>query len=239
MIDLKNLVSLPTYTTTVPSTGKKVSFRPFVVKEEKILLIALESKDDEQIVNAIKHVLSTCFMEKMDLDELTYFDIEYLFIQLRMKSMGEVVEIIIKDPKTNERFETEMKLENIKVENIKEKQNLTIKLSDNLGVIMKYPSLQEFIKLETDAEKNKTEAIFNMIVSCVDKIFTKDQVFSTKEKTKEEIKDFLENLPKEMFVKISNFFDNMPEVVYVDEYTAPTTGNKIPIVVKDFRSFFV
>ena len=130
MIDLKNLVSLPTYTTTIPSTGKEVSFRPFVVKEEKVLLIALESKNDEQILSAMKSVFESCFKEKLNIDEMTYFDVEYLFIKLRMKSMGEVVEIMVRDPETKEKYDTEMKLENIKVLNLDTiKDNFNIKLN--------------------------------------------------------------------------------------------------------------
>lgn len=237
MIDLKTLVSLPTYTTTIPSTGKKVSFRPFVVKEEKILLIALESKNDEQILNAIKTVLSSCFNEKLNIDEMPYFDIEYLFIQLRMKSMGEVAEIVIKDPDTGERFETEMKLENIKILNlIEDKKNFDIKLNDSLGIMMKYPSLKEFYEL-TDEKISKTELIFNFLAKSIDKIYTKEQVIETKEKPLQEIKSFLDNLPKDMFAKVATFFNNMPIVVYDEEYTTPN-GKKIKIFVKDFRNFF-
>jgi len=237
MIDLKNLVSLPTYTTTIPSTGKKVSFRPFVVKEEKVLLIALESKNDEQILNAIKSVIESCFIEKLNVDEMPYFDVEYLFIQLRMKSMGEVAEIIVRDPETKEKFETEMRLENVKVLNLlQDKKNFDIKLSDNLGVLMKYPSLKEFSEL-SDENTPKTELIFNFLSRSIDKIYTKDEVIETKEKSIQEIKSFLESLPKDMFSKIATFFNNMPTVVYEDEYTTPN-GKTINIFIKDFRNFF-
>ena len=237
MIDLKNLVSLPTYTTTIPSTGKKVSFRPFVVKEEKVLLIALESKNDQQILNAIKSVIESCFIEKLNADEMPYFDVEYLFIQLRMKSMGEVAEIIVRDPETKEKFETEMHLENVKVLNLlQDKKNFDIKLSDNLGVLMKYPSLKEFSEL-SDENTPKTELIFNFLSRSIDKIYTKDEVIETKEKSVQEIKSFLESLPKDMFGKIATFFNNMPTVVYEDEYTTPN-GKSINIFIKDFRNFF-
>jgi len=239
MIDLKNLVSLPTYTTTIPSTGKKVSFRPFVVKEEKVLLIALESKNNEQITNALKTVFESCFNEKINVDEMSYFDIEYLFIQLRMKSMGEIVEIIVKDPTTNEKFETEMKLENIKVLNLtKNKKNFDIKLNDKFGVIMKYPRIVEFAEFG-NTDKNKIEIMFELMALCIDKIYTPEQVIEAKDKTKEELKDFLENLPKEMFLKIAEFFDILPQIVYKDEFISPTTGNKIPILINDFKTFFV
>jgi len=238
MIDLKNLVSLPTYTTTIPSTGKEVSFRPFVVKEEKILLIALESKNDEQILSAMKSVFESCFKEKLNIDEMPYFDVEYLFIKLRMKSMGEVVEIMVRDPETKEKYDTEMKLENIKVLNLDTiKDNFNIKLNDNLGVMMKYPSLKEFTLL-VDENTPKTELIFNFLAKSIEKIYTKDEVIETKEKSLEEVKSFLENLPKDMFAKIATFFNKMPTVVYEDEYTTPR-GNTIPIFIKDFRNFFV
>lgn len=237
MIDLKNLVSLPTYTTTIPSTGEELSFRPFVVKEEKILLIALESKDTKQILNAIKTVMESCYYGKVDIDKMPYYDAEYLFIQLRMKSMGEVVEIVVRDPNTKERFETEMKLENIKIlNNNQNKDKFNIRLNDNLGVIMKYPSLREFTQL-TDEKISKTEIIFNFLAASIDKIYTKEKILDIKDMKNDEIKSFIENLPKDMFKKLSAFFDSMPVVVYEDEYTTPT-GNKIPISVRDFTNFF-
>jgi len=237
MIDLKNLVSLPTYTTTIPSTGEELSFRPFVVKEEKILLIALESKDTKQILNAIKTVMESCYYGKVDIDKMPYYDAEYLFIQLRMKSMGEVVEIVVRDPNTKERFETEMKLENIKIlNNNQNKDKFNIRLNDNLGVIMKYPSLREFTQL-TDEKMSKTEIIFNFLAASIDKIYTKEKILDIKDMKNDEIKSFIENLPKDMFKKLSAFFDSMPVVVYEDEYTTPT-GNKIPISVRDFTNFF-
>jgi hypothetical protein len=106
-----------------------------------------------------------------------------------------------------------------------------------MGVIMKYPSISEFIEIEKN-EKSRTETMFNLIVSCIDKIFTKDQVISTKEKSKQEVIDFLENLPKEMFLKITHFFDKLPRVTYEEEFVTPTKGNKIPIIINDFKSFF-
>jgi len=237
MIDLKNLVSLPTYTTTIPSTGEELSFRPFVVKEEKKLLIALESKDTKQILNAIKTVMESCYYGKVDIDKMPYYDAEYLFIQLRMKSMGEVVEIVVRDPNTKERFETEMKLETIKIlNNNQNKDKFNIRLNDNLGVIMKYPSLREFTQL-TDEKMSKTEIIFNFLAASIDKIYTKEKILDIKDMKNDEIKSFIENLPKDMFKKLSAFFYSMPVVVYEDEYTTPT-GNKIPISVRDFTNFF-
>jgi len=238
MIDLKDLIKLPVYNAVIPSTGKTVHFSPFVVKEEKLLLIAQESKDPEQIFNAVKNVFQSCFKGNIDFDGLTYFDIEYLFIQLRMKSMGEQVDIIVKDPETNERFESVMKLENIKIVNQKnDKNNFNIKLSNELGITVKYPNLKHMTLVKLNEVKSATESAFKLISTSIESIYTKDQIINTKDKTLEEVENFLNNLPKEMFEKIAKFFSELPSVVYEDEFVTPT-GKKIPIYVKDFNNFF-
>lgn len=238
MIDLKNLITLPVYNTTIPSTGKTVHFTPFVVKEEKTLLIAQESKDPEQVFNAIKTIFESCFKGDFEFDSLSYFDIEYLFIQLRMKSMGEQVEIVVKDPESNQRYETVINLENIKILNQKTNKNdFNIKLSNELGVTVKYPNLKNMTLIKLNEIKSATESAFKLISTSIDSIYTKDQVIVAKERTLEEIEEFLNNLPKDMFEKIANFFSDLPFVVYEDEFTTPE-GKKIPIYVRDFNNFF-
>jgi hypothetical protein len=237
MSDLMNLISLPTYTVKIPSTNKPIHFRPFVVKEEKILLIAQESKDPNQIYAAIKNIFQSCIKEKIDFETLTYFDIEYIFIQLRMKSMGEIVEIIVKDPETKERFETQMNLEKIEIKNIKNKKDFTIKLSDDIAVTMKYPNLNIMNSIKLDSNENISDGVIMMICNSIDTIFTKNEAINVKEKTQEEIIQFVENLPKSMFDKITSFFDKLPYIVYEDEFITPK-GKKIPIVIRDFNNFF-
>lgn len=238
MSDLIDLISCPTYTTKIPSTGKKVTYRPFVVKEEKILLIAQESKDTEQIFNAVKTIFESCFKEKIDFDSLTYFDVEYLFVQLRMKSMGEIVEIMVKDPETKEKFETTMELEKIKIVNMKKDKNyFNIKLNDNLGITLKYPNLKTMTKLKGETLNSTTESVMELITNSIESIYTKDQVIHTKDRNILEVKQFVENLPKNMFAKLTNFFKELPYVVYEDEFVTPA-GKKIPIFVKDFNNFF-
>lgn len=239
MNSLLKLVTLPTYTATLPSTGQVIHFRPFVVKEEKIMLIALESKDPAQIINSIRNVLQSCIIEKIDVDSIPYFDMEYLFIQLRMRSMGEIVEMIVKDPGTSEKFETEMRLENIIVKNLsKDLEKFNIKFDENLGIGMKYPSLSKMYEIRQSVGKTMIETTIDLIISCIDKIYTKTEVINIKDKTPEEIKEFVENLPKKQFKMISKFFNELPEVVYEDVYVSPTTGNNIPIIVRDFTNFF-
>jgi len=237
MSNLLNLISLPTYTVKIPSTNKTVHFRPFVVKEEKILLIAQESKDPNQIYSAIKSIFESCFKEKLDFESLSYFDIEYLFIQLRMKSMGEIIEIVIKDPETKERFETQMNLEKIQIKNTKTKKDFTIKLSEDIAVTMKYPNLKIMNDIKLESNESITDGVIKMICNSIDTIFTKNESVSVKDKTPEEIMQFVENLPKQMFDKITSFFDKLPYVVYEDEFTTPK-GKKIPIVIRDFNNFF-
>ena len=238
MIDLKSLISLPVYNATIPSTGKTVHFSPFVVKEEKLLLIAQESKNQDQIVTAVKTIFESCFKEKIDFDSLSYFDVEYLFVQLRMKSMGEIVEIIVRDPETKEKFETGMDLEKIKIKNFKnKKEEFNIKLNDNLGVTMTYPNLKNMISIKFNELNSATESVFKLVCSSVETIYTKDQVITTKDRKIEEIESFINNLPKDMFSKLVAFFENMPYVVYEDSYTSPN-GKAIPVYVRDFNNFF-
>ena len=237
MIDMNSLVTLPTYTTTSPSTGKQVQFRPFMVKEEKILLIAMESKDSVQITTAIKQILENCFFNKINIEDMPYFDTEYLFVQLRMRSLGEVVEIIIKDPKTEEKFDTTMALENVKIINLdKEKLNFDIKINNNFGIILKYPPISAFSGFSD--EKEDPAMVFKLISKCVDKIYTKDEVLIAKEKDPIELENFIGSFTKEMFAKTLVFFNNMPKVIYEDVFVSPTTGNKLDIRVDNFRSFF-
>jgi len=236
MIDLKSLISLPYYTTTVPSTGKTVSFRPFVVREEKLILIAKQSDDIHQIHSAIQNVMQNCYKEDINIEEMPYFDIEYLFIQLRMKSMGEIVEIIIKDPKTNEKFDTAMKLENIQVTNLdKLKLNFNIAMNDSFGVSVKYPPITVFSELNDEAEKR---TIYKIMAKSIDKIYTKEEVILTKDIPQEEMEIFIDSLTIEMFNKILDFFKDMPKITYKDEFVSPSTGNIIPIVIDKFKDFF-
>ena len=231
MIDLKNLVSLPYYNVRIPSTGKVVSFRPFVVKEEKIMLIAKQSEKLEEIQNCMKEVLKSCFREQINFDELPYFDTEFLFINLRMKSMGEEVEVVVKDPVTKEKFDTTINLEKIKIINFDKNRDMNIKLNDNLIIEMSYPPMSSFLS-------SKEQNIYSTISSCIKTIYTKEQAISTKDIEKEKILEFIDSLTQEMFDKLLEFFKNMPKVVYQDEFISPTTGNKIPVRITNFNDFF-
>ncbi len=236
---LKSIVAVPTYLTKLPSSDQQIEYRPFLVKEEKLLLLAMESKDNEQIYNAIKTILSNCVKTKIDIESLPYFDVEFLFIQIRMKSMGEVVEIIVTDPNTKEKFETTMDLNNIKVENLDKQKikNYKINFTKDSGIIIEYPSFKQFSVI-TSRNKNATELMFDFVCQSIKTIFSKDKIVKREDLKSEEIVEFIESLPKSYYKKVSSFFDNTPTVMYKDTFKSPTTGNEIPVIVRNFENFF-
>jgi len=242
-MSLKNVVSLPEYKSTLPS-GLVVRYRPFVVKEEKILLMAKESKDMEQIYSCIKNVIKNCVIEpeSLNVDSLSYFDVQQLFIYLRCKSMGEAVQIRVTDPDTKQTFETELDLEKIKIENINSKTK-KVKLSDALAVEFKYPSFVDFLKLSNDTLKVNTatesvDMILAISALCVSKVFTKDQTIDCSDLSQDEIIDFINTLPKKQFEKFVEFFTKMPRLMYKSEFKNPVTGKSFPVEVSDFTNFF-
>lgn len=236
---LKSIVSVPTYNVKLPSNDQIIEYRPFLVKEEKLLLLAMESKDNDQIYNAIKNVLTSCIKTKIDIESLPYFDVEFLFIQIRMKSMGEVVEIIVTDPNTKEKFETTMDLNNIKVENLDKQKvkNYKINFTKDSGVLIEYPSFKQF-SLTTARTKSSTELMFDFVCQSIKIIFSKDKVIKREDLKTEEIVEFIESLPKSYYKKISLYFDKTPYVIYKDTFKSPTTGNEIPVIVRNFENFF-
>jgi hypothetical protein len=242
-MSLKNVVSLPEYKSTLPS-GMNVRYRPFVVKEEKILLMAKESKDMEQIYSCIKNVIKNCVIEpeNIDVDKMSYFDVQQLFIYLRCKSMGEAVQIRVTDPQTKQTFETELDLEKIKIENITSKTK-KVKLSDALAVEFKYPTFSDFLKISKNNSVNNTTESVDMMLSisaiCVSKVFTKNETLDCSELPQEEIIDFINSLPKKQFEKFVEFFTKMPKLSYKSEFKNPVTGKVFPVEVSDFTNFFI
>lgn len=232
-------IDYPVHKINIPSLKKDVQFRPFLVKEEKILLLAIESKNNEQIYTAIKSILGNCIKTKLDIENLPYFDVEYLFIQLRMKSMGEVVEIIVTDPSTKEKFETVMDLNKIQIEGLDKNKikNYKINFTKDSGVIVEYPSFKEFSST-ANQNKSKDDIIFDFACGSIKTIFSKDKVIKRSDVSFQEIHDFLESLPKSYYKKITTYFDKTPTIIYKDSFKSPTTGNDIPVIVRNFESFF-
>jgi len=233
-------IATPTYELELPSSGKTVQYRSFLVKEEKLLVIALESEDTKQITTAIKAVIKACIKTRgVKVEALPTFDIEYLFLNIRGKSVGEDLDVNIICPDDKE---TEVKV-NINLDDIQCKKNPDhtnkIKLDDNLMMEMKYPSLDEFIKSNFDLEeKNQMEQSFDLIASCIDKIYSEEEVWASEDCTKKEMSEFLESMNSTQFKEIETFFETMPKLSHTIEVVNPNTKKKNEVVLEGLASFF-
>ncbi len=233
-------IATPTYELELPSTGKSIKYRPFLVKEEKVLVIALESEDTKQITNAIKAVLKNCVLTKgVKVETLPTFDIEFLFLNIRGKSVGEEIEVNIVCPDDGEtNVPVFIDLDSIQVERSDDHTN-QIKLDDDLMMEMKYPSLEQFIKNNFDFdEKNQMDQSFDLIATCIDKIYNEDEVWATADCTKKEVKEFLESMNSSQFKEIETFFETMPKLKHTIEVTNPNTKVTSEVVLEGLASFF-
>ena len=234
-------ISTPSYDLVLPSTKKTIQYRPFLVREEKLLVLALESEDTKQISTAIKTVLRNCIETKgVKVETLPTFDIEYLFLNIRGKSVGEEVEVNIIAPDDGETEITiTIPLDEIQVTENPE-HDKRIKLSDDLMMEMKYPSLDQFIKNNFDfEEETNIDQSFDLIGTCIDKIYTEDEVWATADCTKEEVSDFLGQMNSLQFKKIEKFFATMPKLSHTVKVTNPVTKKKSEVVLEGLSSFFV
>ena len=233
-------IATPTYELELPSTGKTVQYRPFLVKEEKLLVIALESEDTKQITTAIKAVIKACIKTRgVKVEALPTFDIEYLFLNIRGKSVGEDLDVNIICPDDKE---TEVKV-NINLDDIKchknEGHTNKIKLDDSLMMEMKYPSLDEFIKSNFDLdEKNQMDQSFDLIASCIDKIYNEEEVWASEDCTKKEMSEFLESMNSSQFKEIETFFETMPKLSHTLKVTNPNTKVVSDVTLEGLAAFF-
>ncbi|SVB91123.1 uncharacterized protein METZ01_LOCUS243977, partial [marine metagenome] len=206
-------IAVPEYELEIPSSKLKVKYRPFLVKEEKILLLALESEKQDNIVNAIKHIIETCVYGETNVNEMPTFDLEYIFLQLRAKSKGEVIELKYECPKCKTELPINISIDDIKV-TFQDKHTKKIELDTNLGVVMKYPTVDiqnDIIITGEDGEKtSQVEGIFTMVTKCIDYIYDEQNTYPLKDHTEKEVDDFINSLTDVHFQKISKFFDTMP-----------------------------
>ena len=233
-------IATPTYELELPSTGQTVQYRPFLLKEEKVLVIALESEDSKQITTAIKTVIKNCILTKgIKVEALPTFDIEYLFLNIRGKSVGEVIEVnvICPDDETTP-AKVEINLDDIKVQK-DDKHTNKIKLDDSIMMEMKYPSLDEFIKNNFDLnDTSNMDQSFDLIASCIDKIYTEEEVWVAADCTKKEINDFLESMNSSQFKEIEAFFSTMPKLSHTINVINPKTKVESEVVLEGLASFF-
>ena len=232
-------ISTPTYELEIPSTKKKIRYRPFLVKEEKILIIAMESQSDTEIANAVKDVLSTCILTKgVKVDTLSTFDIEYLILNIRGKSVGEDVEVLVTCPDDNKtKVPVRINLDDIKIITHDDHKR-DIKLDDSLSMRMRYPSINEFIKSNFSTSEVKSEDTFDLIISCIEQIFNDEESWSTSDCTKEEMNDFLDQLNSNQFKEIEKFFDTMPKLSHTLTVNNPNTKVKSDIKLEGLAAFF-
>lgn len=233
-------VSTPTYELEIPSIKKTIKYRPFLVKEEKILIIAMESEDPKQITEAVKDVISNCILTiGIKIDNLATFDIEYIFLNIRGKSVGETAEVLITCPDDGQtQVPVTINLDDIKVE-VSDKHSRDIKLDDNLNLRMRYPSIQEFIKNNfIRNDQISVDDTFGVICSCIEQIFNEEESWSASDCTKKELIEFLESLSSKQFKKIENFFETMPKLTHTIHVKNPNTEVENKIVLEGLTSFF-
>ena len=233
-------ISTPTYELELPSSGKTIKFRPFLVKEEKLLVLALESDDPKEITNAVKAVLKDCIQTRgVKVETLPTFDIEYLFLNIRGKSVGEDIEVSVLCPDDNETYaDVQISIDDIQVIKDKDHSN-KIKIDENLMMEMKYPSLNQFIKNNFDFNNdNQVDQSFDLIASCIDKVYNQDEAWTTDDFTKKEVLDFLEQMNSTQFKQIENFFTTMPKLSHEVEVVNPKTKKKNMVVLEGLASFF-
>ena len=233
-------ISTPTYELELPSTGQTIKYRPFLVKEEKLLVLALESEDTKQITTAIKTVIKNCIETKgVKVESLPTFDIEYLFLNIRGKSVGEEIEVNLYCPDD----ETTTVPVKINVDDIKVQKNpdhnKQIKVDDSIMMEMKYPSLDQFIKSNFDLSADNTmDQSFDLIASCIDKIYTEDEVWAAADVSKKEILEFLEQMNSTQFKDIEKFFETMPKLSHKVTIKNPNTEVESEVVLEGLSSFF-
>jgi len=235
-------IATPSYELELPSTGKTIQYRPFLVKEEKLLVIALESEDTKQITNAIKAVIRACILTKgVKVEVLPTFDIEYLFLNIRGKSVGEDIDVKLTCPDDNEtEVSINVNLDDIQVEKPEGHSN-QIKLDKNLMMELKYPSLNEFIKNNfdpNDTTKNPMEQSFDLIGSCISKIYNEDEVWAASDCSKKEISDFLDSMNSTQFKEVEKFFETMPRLTHTIKVVNPKTKVESDVVLEGLASFF-
>ena len=233
-------ISTPTYELVLPSSNRKIKFRPFLVKEEKILILAMESQDTKQIANAVKNVITHCILTKgIKVEKLSTFDIEYLFLNIRGKSVGEDIEVMVTCPDDGKtQVPALINIDTIKVQKSDDHEK-DIKLDDQYTLRMRYPSLNEFIKnnFATATEMNVDDT-FDLIASCIDQVYSEEESWASADCTKKELSNFLELLDSKQFKAIEKFFETMPKLSHTVKVTNPNTKKECEIVLEGLQNFF-
>jgi len=234
-------INTPTYELVLPSTGKKIKYRPFLVREEKILIMAMESEDMNQITGAIIQIISDCLLAKdIKVESLATFDMEYLFLNIRAKSVGETVEVNVTCPDDNEtQVEMSINIDDIKVKKTRGHKNI-VKLDDELSMKLKYPSLDQFIEnnFDTGQTNNDISQSLSMITSCIEMVYNQEESWEAKDCSQKELSEFVEQMNTKQFKQIEKFFTTMPKLSHEIAVKNPNTGVESEVVLEGLASFF-
>ena len=233
-------ISTPTYELTLPSSDRKIKFRPFLVKEEKILILAMESQDSKQIAQAVKDVLKKCILTRgIKVEKLSTFDIEFLFLNIRGKSVGEDIEVMVTCPDDKKtQVPMSINIDSIKVQKDKD-HNRDIQLDETYTLRMRYPSLDEFIKNNFGAvEQMNVDDTFDLIASCIDQVYSEEESWASEDCTKKELNDFVESLNSSQFKLVEKFFETMPKLSHTVKVTNPNTQVESEITIEGLQNFF-
>jgi hypothetical protein len=239
-------VASPTYELTIPSSGEKVSYRPFLVKEEKTLLMAMEARDNQAMTKAMQDIITSCTDGEVDLKSLASFDIEYFFLQLRGRSIGEVLTInphrpenfkCCEEAKEEDICEVNINIDDIVLDTSKIK-NTEIKITDDIGLKLKFPQLETVQKYATEGEDIEAENVFKLIIDCIEYIWDGDEIYKAKDSTKKELNDFIESLSSAQFVKVREFFESMPRLSHTIDWKCPKCEKSKPLLIQGIDSFF-
>ena len=227
----------PTYRLTLPSTGDEIQYRPFLVKEQKLLMMAQESEDDQQILDAVTSLVKTCTFDKVDANDSPMFDIEYIFLQIRGKSVGEKIQLRLICPDDEETtVETEVDINDIAVQ-MTDNHTYEVKITDTVKIFLNYPFLKDMKGLISETSQMKQ--IFSMLTKCVHEIHYGEQIFNKIDISEKDINDFIDQLTTDQFEGITNFFDTMPKLRHVIPITNPKTKVESEVVVEGLASFLV
>jgi len=233
-------LSVPTYELALPSTGKKVKYRPFLVKEEKVLLLAMESEDEKEIERAVKQTLTACIQTRgVKVENLASFDLEFLFLKIRSVSAGEDIKMRVTCQDDNETQVTvSLNIDDIKVTK-PEEHNRKIMLNDDTGLVMKYPGFKQFVDLTLlNKDLSSTDDIFSLIADCIDQVFQGEEVWDTSDMKRSEVINFLESMTQQQFELVQVFFETMPTLRHEFKATNPNTGVDSTYTLEGLQSFF-
>ena len=233
-------ISTPTYEMVLPSSNKKIKYRPFLVKEEKVLILAMESQDTATVANAVKDVLKNCILSRgIKVEKLSTFDIEYLFLNIRGKSVGEAIEVMVTCPDDGKtQVPTSINIDEIKVI-IDDDHQRDIKLDDTYSLRMRYPSLDEFVKNNfATASDISVDDTFDLIASCVDQVYSEEESWAAADCTQKELTQFVESLNSNQFKEVEKFFDTMPKLSHTVKVINPNTKKENEGVLEGLQNFF-